>query len=93
MQRMYGRLFTLTSAEDQNLIFAWGMEIIGTGEREAVIYRRDPVTRQTLHAVHDSAEAALARYTGRPEPMSLVWMDVPVQVDNLWELLDTALNG
>jgi hypothetical protein len=89
---MYGRLFTLTSAEDHDQIFAWGMEIIGAGEREAVIYRRDPVTRQTIHAVHDSADAALARYSGRPGPMALVWMDVPVSMDNLWEVLDIALN-
>ncbi|MGB3438985.1 MAG: hypothetical protein WBA97_09560 [Actinophytocola sp.] len=74
---MYGRLFTLVNAADNDLIFAWGMEIQDEdeGEREAVIYRRDPVTRQTTHSVHACATAALDRYTARPEPMALVWMD------------------
>jgi hypothetical protein len=85
---MYGRLFTLASAADHNLIFAWGMEIVSTDERAAVIYRQDPVTRQTMHAVHESAKAALARYDARPEPMELVWMDMPDHIGLLWDLLE-----
>jgi hypothetical protein len=89
---MYGRLFTLASAADHNLIFAWGMEIVGTEERTAVIYRQDPITKQTMHAVHESAQAALARYDARPEPMELVWMDMPDHIGLLWDLLDAAPN-
>ncbi|MFC4855382.1 hypothetical protein [Actinophytocola glycyrrhizae] len=89
---MYGRLFTLVDSADHDLIFAWGMEIVGAGEREAVIYRRDPVTRRTTHAVHGSAAAALARYTARPEPMALVWMDLPEHIGQRWDLLTTVLN-
>jgi hypothetical protein len=90
---MYGRLFTLASAADHNLIFAWGMEIVDTDDRTAVVYRRDPVSRQTMHSVHDSAQAALARFDSRPAPMELVWMDMPDHIGLLWDLLDAnALN-
>jgi hypothetical protein len=87
---MYGRLFTLASATDHNLIFAWGMEIVEVDERTAVVYRRDPVTRQTTHSVHDSAQQALARYDARPHRMELVWMDMPDHIGLLWNLLDNA---
>jgi hypothetical protein len=89
---MYGRLFTLASAADHNLIFAWGMEIVSTDERAAVVYRRDPVTKQTMHAVHNSAQSALARYNMRPAEMDLVWMDMPDHIGLLWDLLDAAPN-
>jgi hypothetical protein len=87
---MYGRLFTLANAADHNMIFAWGMEIVDVDERTAVIYRRDPVSGQTLHSVHDSAHGALARFNHRPGPMDLVWMDMPDHIGLLWDLLDAA---
>lgn len=85
---MYGRLFTLANAADHNMIFAWGMEIVSPDERTAVIYRQDPLTGQSMHAVHESAKAALARYDARPEPMELVWMDMPDHIGLLWDLLE-----
>lgn len=90
---MYGRLFTLASAADHNLIFAWGMEIVDVDERTAVVYRRDPISRQTTHSVHDSAKAALVRYDARPAPMELVWMDMPDHIGLLWDLLDSTLTS
>ncbi|HYQ69943.1 hypothetical protein [Actinophytocola sp.] len=90
---MYGRLFTLASAADHNLVFAWGMEIIEVDDRAAVLYRRDPVSRRTAHSVHESARAALARFDNRPAPMELVWMDMPDHIGILWDLFDIkALN-
>jgi hypothetical protein len=69
------------------------MEIVDTDDRTAVVYRRDPVSRQTMHSVHDSAQAALARFDSRPAPMELVWMDMPDHIGLLWDLLDAnALN-
>jgi hypothetical protein len=90
---MYGRLFTLASAADHNLIFAWGMEIVSVDDRVAVIYRQDPITRQSMHSVHTSAKAALARFDAQPAPMELVWMDMPDHIGLLWDLLDAAPNN
>lgn len=71
---MQGRLFTLISTADCDQIFAWCMEITDDDGSVAVVYRRDPGTGQTMHAVHESAESALARYS-RVVPMVLVRMD------------------
>lgn len=71
---MEGRLFTLVSAENDADIFAWGMEITAPGEQEAVTYCRNPVTNQTMFALHSNAESALRRY-GTTFQLRLVWED------------------
>ena len=75
---MHAQLFTLASATDPNQIFAWGIEITADDDTEAVVYRRDPVTRHTMFGVHDSAEAALARYS-HSRPLDLHWQNGPSQ--------------
>ncbi len=71
---MHGRLFTLVNADNENQVFAWGMEISTRDDREAVIYRRNPVTNQTFFGVHSTAESALRRY-GSTCQLRLVWED------------------
>ncbi|MCP2165936.1 hypothetical protein [Goodfellowiella coeruleoviolacea] len=71
---MRTRHFWLVSAEDENQIFAIGMEITHDDDQEAVIFRRDPLTRRTIFGVHESAAQALNRY-GTMLPMKLVWQD------------------
>ncbi|HEX6359859.1 hypothetical protein [Actinophytocola sp.] len=71
---MKGRLFTLVSAEDEKMVFAWGMEITTPNEQEAVTYCRDPATNQTVFGLHRNAESALRRY-GRTLQLRLVWED------------------
>lgn len=69
------QLFFLTSADDDTQIIAWGMEITGPEETEAITFRRDPHTRETQFGVHDSAEAALKRYQ-RMVPANLHFQDL-----------------
>jgi hypothetical protein len=70
---MDARLFTLTSVDDERLIYAWGIEIVnGDDDIEAVVYRRDPQTRRTMFGIHTSAEAALTRYQ-HFHPLALTW--------------------
>lgn len=71
---MEGRLFTLVSAENDNDIFAWGMQITTPTEQEAVTYCRHPVTNHTVFGLHPNAESALRRY-GRTFQLRLVWED------------------
>lgn len=71
---MEGRLFTLVSADDDNNVFAWGMEITTPTEQEAVTYCRNPITNQTVFGLHRDAEAALRRY-GSTLQLRLVWED------------------
>ena len=66
-----------------------GIEITHRDECEAVIYRRDPTTRQAMHAVHESAEAARACYTLLlSAELALVWMDDQDEVEDLLAQLD-----
>jgi hypothetical protein len=69
---MDAQLFTLVNAADPNQVFAWGMQITAGDDVEAVVYRRDPITRRTMFGVHDSAEDALARY-GTHRDLALQW--------------------
>lgn len=69
---MEGRLFTLVSADDEDNVFAWGMEITTSYEQEAVTYCRHPVTNQTVFGLHSNAESALRRY-GTTFQLRLVW--------------------
>jgi hypothetical protein len=71
---MEGRLFTLVSKKHEGKVFAWGMEITSPRETEAVIYRKNPVTKQTFFGVHTTADAALRRYS-RIHELRLVWED------------------
>lgn len=71
---MDGRLFTLVSAEDEDQVFAWGMEITTPSEQEAVTYCRNPITNQTVFGLHRNAESALRRY-GMMHQLRLVWED------------------
>ena len=72
LESMDAQLFTLTNAEDPSQIFAWGMQITAGDDVEAVVYRRDPITRRTMFGVHNSAEDALARYGGSRD-LALQW--------------------
>lgn len=69
---MEGRLFTLVSADNEEYVFAWGMEITTSLDQEAVTYCRNPVTNQTVFGLHSNAESALARY-GTSYQLRLVW--------------------
>ncbi|ALG05643.1 hypothetical protein [Kibdelosporangium phytohabitans] len=69
---MNAQLFTLTKADDPNEVYAWGMQITTADDTEAVVYRRDPVSQRAMFGVHDSAEAALARY-GSAHDLALQW--------------------
>ena len=71
---MEGRLFTLVSAEDDQHVFAWGMQITTPSEQEAVTYCRNPITNQTVFGLHSNAESALRRY-GTTLQLRLVWED------------------
>jgi hypothetical protein len=71
---MEGRLFTLVSADNEEYVFAWGMEITTPDEQEAVTYCRNPVTNQTVFGLHSNAESALRRY-GTTFQLRLVWED------------------
>jgi hypothetical protein len=71
---MEGRLFTLVSADNEQNVFAWGMEITTPDEQEAVTYCRNPVTNQTVFGLHSNAESALRRY-GTSFQLRLVWED------------------
>ena len=71
---MEGRLFTLVSADNEENVFAWGMEITTPDEQEAVTYCRNPVTNQTVFGLHSNAESALRRY-GTSYQLRLVWED------------------
>jgi hypothetical protein len=71
---MEGRLFTLVSADNEENVFAWGMEITTPDEQEAVTYCRNPVTNQTVFGLHSNAESALRRY-GTTFQLRLVWED------------------
>jgi hypothetical protein len=71
---MEGRLFTLVSADNEENVFAWGMEITTPDEQEAVTYCRNPVTNQTVFGLHSNAESALRRY-GTSFQLRLVWED------------------
>lgn len=64
------RLFTLVSTEDDSLIYAVGIDL---GD-EAVTYRRDPVTGNTVFHLHASAEGA-HRVLNRVTPLTLCWDD------------------
>ncbi|MFL6119902.1 hypothetical protein [Actinophytocola sp.] len=71
---MEGRLFTLVSADDETMVFAWGLQITTPTEQEAVTYCRNPVTNQTVFGLHANAESALRRY-GATFQLRLVWED------------------
>jgi hypothetical protein len=71
---MEGRLFTLVNAEDEDQVFAWGMEITTPSEQEAVTYCRNPITNQTVFGLHRNAQSALLRY-GTNLQLRLVWED------------------
>jgi hypothetical protein len=71
---MEGRLFTLVSADNDEQVFAWGMQITTPTEQEAVTYCRNPVTNQTVFGLHRNAESALRRY-GSTLQLRLVWED------------------
>lgn len=71
---MKARLFTLVNAENDDDVFAWGMEITTSTEQEAVTYCRNPVTSQTVFGLHRNAESALRRY-GMTFQLRLVWED------------------
>lgn len=74
---MHGRLFTLISADNNDDgIFAWGIEITHQDSCEAVTYRRDPESRQATHGVHNSAETARDQYSRLIQvPLTLLYMD------------------
>lgn len=69
---MHSELFTLVSAEDRSRVFAYGISITGDSGDEAVTYRREPDSGQTLFGVHSCAEAARTRYS-MVTPLDLVW--------------------
>lgn len=69
---MESALFALVSTEDESRIFAFGISIIDRSKTEAVTYRRDPSSGQTMFGVHASAEAACQRYS-MITPLELVW--------------------
>jgi hypothetical protein len=71
---MEGRLFTLVSADNEENVFAWGMQITTPDVQEAVTYCRNPVTNQTVFGLHSNAESALRRY-GTSYQLRLVWED------------------
>jgi hypothetical protein len=75
---VYGRLFTLVTIDDDSKIFAWGIEIDtdvdGVRDTEAIIYRKDPATGQTLFGLHDSAESASDRWSSIV-PVEVNWED------------------
>ena len=71
---MEGRLFTLVTVDDDEMVFAWGMQITTPTEQEAVTYCRNPVTNQTVFGLHRNAESALLRY-GTTLQLRLVWED------------------
>jgi len=71
---MEGRLFSLVSADNDDNVFAWGMEITTARGQEAVTYCRNPVTNQTVFGLHSNAESALRRY-GATFQLRLVWED------------------
>ncbi|MGB3443420.1 MAG: hypothetical protein WBA97_32185 [Actinophytocola sp.] len=69
---MEGRLFTLVSADDDDNVFAWGLEITTPNDQEAVTYCRNLSTNQAVFGLHPNAESALRRY-GSTFQLRLVW--------------------
>lgn len=85
---MHGRLFTLITA-DHTGVFAWGMEITDDVGTTAVIYRREPATREPMFGTHPSAEDARELYSRLLRtPLTRLWMDYSEEVDELIDLLD-----
>ncbi|GAB3438522.1 hypothetical protein [Actinophytocola sediminis] len=69
---MNGRLFALVNPINPDEALGWGVEITRSDEREAVVFFREPGSRQVSFGVHDSADAAW-RSWARDEPLCLVW--------------------
>jgi hypothetical protein len=70
---MQARMFSLVSAADDTMVFAWGIEIIDEEMTEAIIYRRDrTIDAGYMFGTHRSAENALKRYS-QLAPMRLIW--------------------
>jgi uncharacterized protein (UPF0548 family) len=63
--------FALVSAEDENLVFAYGLDIDMPSGREVVTFRRDS-NGQSMFGVHQSVEAARRRFSAIT-PLELVW--------------------
>ncbi len=74
--RVYGRLFTLVTIDDDSQVFAWGIEIVGAvgspPHTEAETYRTDPARPRTRCGVHDSAQAACDRWSSIV-PLEICW--------------------
>ena len=69
--------FFLVSAEERSLIFAVGYEFVRDGDvEEAVTFRRQPGSDQTMFGVHASAESACRRLSA-VTPLALEWRNVP----------------
>ncbi|MCT2587073.1 hypothetical protein [Actinophytocola gossypii] len=68
---VYGQLFTLVSADDPTLVFAWGMQVSEPDRRTAVVWRREP-DGQDILGLHASADAARERFS-LVTPLDLVW--------------------
>ena len=86
---MYGRLFTLVTIDDESKVFAWGLEIVTDDDLEAVIYRKDPDTGRTLFGVHDSAQAAAARWSGIV-PVEVCWEESYVPIPASVSAIDAS---
>lgn len=76
---MNGALFALVCKENDDKVFAWGMEVTidedpetETAARAAVVYRPSLDTTHSMLSTHSSAEDACAAYN-RIVPVDLEW--------------------
>jgi hypothetical protein len=63
--------FALVSAEDDNKVFAYGLDIEMPSGREVITFRRDS-SGHSMFGVHQSVEAARQRFS-TITPLELVW--------------------
>jgi hypothetical protein len=63
--------FSLVSAEDHDMVFAYGLDIDLPSGHEVITFRRDS-TGRSLFGVHQSVESAHRRFSA-VAPMDLIW--------------------
>ncbi|GAB3438871.1 hypothetical protein [Actinophytocola sediminis] len=63
--------FALVSSENQDKIFAYGLEIDLPTGRDVITFRRE-ADGQTMFGMHQSVESARQRYSA-VTPLELVW--------------------
>jgi hypothetical protein len=69
------KLFRLTTSDDENNVFAVGMSIrCDDGDQDAVTFRRDPLSGQSMFATFSSPERARDRFSV-VVPLTLEWIN------------------